>query len=127
MSAITLSAITIVWYLYIEKLASHVDRSKGVIRGPNRSAEGRYKIHLPADHYNRKSFKQENLFHKGSASLIEAFDVEATLHQLRENNKLTKFYQGLLDQTAKINILKDKIWCNVEYTFGKYHLLVTCT
>ena len=109
--------------VFIDKLASRVDRSKGVIHGPNRSAEGQYKIHLPADHYNRKSFKRENLFHKGSASLVEAFDVKATLHQLRENNKLTEFYQGLLDQTAEIDILKDKIWRNVEHKFGKCHLL----
>ena len=61
------------------------------------------------------------MLYRGTSTLIEV-----TLRGLKENNKATEFYQGLLDQTTEIDILKDETWCNVEHSFGKC-ALVTCT
>jgi len=95
--------------------------SRGIIRGLDPKTPGRYKIQLSNNPKDCKSFKQDNIQYGGAPTLHEA-----QLHQLKTERKATEFYEGLLERTREIDILKPETWSNLEDVRGDC-ALVTCT
>lgn len=94
---------------------------RGIIKGPDPDAAGRFAIQLSRDPNNCKSFKQQNIAYMGHVIMHDV-----GLRVLREEGKETEFYHGLLDRSRELDIFKRDTWSNVEEVHGTC-ALVTCT
>lgn len=93
----------------------------GYILGPDANAQGRFAIQLSLDPKDCKSFKQENITYLGDTTMHDAM-----LRHLRIEHKDEEFFQGLLERTRMLDILKHETWSNVEDLRNRC-ALVTCT
>lgn len=93
----------------------------GYILGPDANAQGRFAIQLSLDPKDCKSFKQENITYLGDTTMHDAM-----LRHLRIEHKDEEFFQGLLERTRMLDILKHETWSNVEDLRTRC-ALVTCT
>jgi hypothetical protein len=94
---------------------------RGRIQGPDPKTAGRFKVQHSPDPNDCKSFKKENISYLGEPTLQAAM-----LHLLRKQDEETEFYEGLLERTREIDVLRQETWSNVEELRGKC-ALVTCT
>lgn len=68
-----------------------------------------------------KSFRTENVSYLGELSL-----PDASLRHLKKSGQHKNFFQGLVDRSREINILKSETWSNVEELEASC-ALITCT
>ena len=89
--------------------AAQFNGKRGRIQGPDANAEGRFAIQLSPDSKDCKSFKQQNITYLGETTIHDAM-----LRTLRIEHKDEEFFQGLLERTRELDILKHESWSNVE-------------
>lgn len=94
----------------------------GVARGVDPKSEGRIAVQLTTDWNDRKSFKQQNITYLGGEISME----NAVLRTMTQQGSYKEFFQGLLDRTTEIDILKHKTWSNLQEVEGKC-ALITCS
>lgn len=93
---------------------------RGLIQGPDPHSAGRFAVKL--DYDDVKSFKEENLRFGGATDL-----EELALRFLRETKQDADFYQGFLDRTREVDVLRPETWSTVLDEIGGKCALVTCT
>ncbi|KAL7571495.1 hypothetical protein ACA910_020915 [Epithemia clementina (nom. ined.)] len=96
---------------------------RGVVRRPDPLAENRFAVQLSPIPGDCKSLHKNSIFYVG-----EVTRHEATLRELRKTREDRAFFQGLLDRTREIDVLKHETWSNdtlITDLYGRC-ALVTC-
>lgn len=93
---------------------------RGILKGPDMDAAGRFAVQLSGDPNDQKSFKKENLTFMGCPT-----QADASLRALRIQGQLPAFFAGLFDRIREIDILKHDTWSSVDDICGTC-TLVTC-
>ena len=101
--------------------AARFNGGRGYIKGVDLNDSDRFQIQLSSDPNDRKSFKKEHISYTGAPTLHDAM-----LRGLREDKEAKELFEGLLNRTREVDILKHETWSNVKELYGKC-ALVTCT